>query len=52
MAWHYQVTPHDTHDWDAAQTPILIDGDFNGSRARCSRRRAATAISSARSRHR
>ena len=30
MAWHYQVTPHDTHDWDAAQTPILIDGDFNG----------------------
>ena len=30
MAWHYQVTPHDTHDWDAAQTPVLIDGDFNG----------------------
>jgi alcohol dehydrogenase (cytochrome c) len=30
MAWHYQVTPHDTHDWDAAQTPILIDGEFNG----------------------
>src|SRR5207245_7311921 len=30
MAWYYQVTPHDTHDWDAAQTPILIDGDFNG----------------------
>jgi alcohol dehydrogenase (cytochrome c) len=30
MAWYYQVTPHDTHDWDAAQTPILIDGEFNG----------------------
>jgi alcohol dehydrogenase (cytochrome c) len=30
MAWYYQVTPHDTHDWDAAQTPVLIDGDFNG----------------------
>jgi alcohol dehydrogenase (cytochrome c) len=30
MAWHYQVTPHDTHDWDAAQTPILIDGEFGG----------------------
>ena len=30
MAWHYQVTPHDTHDWDAAQTPILIDGEFDG----------------------
>ncbi len=30
MAWYYQVTPHDTHDWDAAQTPVLIDGDFDG----------------------
>jgi acido-empty-quinoprotein group A len=30
MVWYYQVTPHDTHDWDAAQTPILIDGEFNG----------------------
>ena len=19
MAWYYQATPHDTHDWDAAQ---------------------------------
>jgi alcohol dehydrogenase (cytochrome c) len=30
MAWYYQVTPHDTHDWDAAQTPILIDGVIDG----------------------
>jgi acido-empty-quinoprotein group A len=30
MAWYYQVTPHDTHDWDAAQTPVLIDGEFGG----------------------
>jgi acido-empty-quinoprotein group A len=30
MAWGYQVSPHDTHDWDAVQTPILFDGDFNG----------------------
>jgi alcohol dehydrogenase (cytochrome c) len=30
MAWHYQVTPHDTHDWDAAQTPVLIDGVIDG----------------------
>ncbi len=30
MAWAYQVTPHDTHDYDAAQTPILFDGEFNG----------------------
>ena len=30
MAWYYQVNPHDTHDWDSTETPILIDGDFNG----------------------
>ncbi len=30
LVWHYQTTPHDTHDWDAAQTPVLIDGDFEG----------------------
>lgn len=30
MAWYYQTSPHDTHDYDSAQTPILVDGDFNG----------------------
>lgn len=30
MAWYYQATPHDTHDWDAAQTPVLIDGVIDG----------------------
>ena len=30
MAWYFQVSPHDTHDWDAVQTPILIDGEFQG----------------------
>ncbi len=30
MAWYYQVSPHDTHDWDAVQTPILFDGEFHG----------------------
>ena len=30
MVWGYQVTPHDTHDWDAAQTPVLIDGTIDG----------------------
>ena len=30
IAWYYQVSPHDTHDWDAAETPVLIDGMFNG----------------------
>jgi alcohol dehydrogenase (cytochrome c) len=31
MAWYYQTSPHDTHDWDSAQTPVLIDGEFRGS---------------------
>ena len=30
MAWYYQVNPHDTHDWDSTETPILVDSDFNG----------------------
>ena len=30
MAWYFQASPHDTHDWDAAQTPVLIDGTVNG----------------------
>ena len=27
MAWYYQTSPRDMHDWDSAQTPILIDTD-------------------------
>ena len=30
MAWYYQNSPHDTHDYDSAQTPILVDGIFDG----------------------
>jgi len=30
MAWYFQTSPHDMHDWDSAQTPILIDGMVNG----------------------
>ena len=30
MAWYYQTSPHDTHDWDSAQTPVLVDAPFNG----------------------
>ena len=30
MAWYYQTAPHDTHDWDSAETPVLVDGPFNG----------------------
>ena len=30
MAWYFQTSPHDMHDYDSAQTPILVDGPFNG----------------------
>jgi alcohol dehydrogenase (cytochrome c) len=30
MAWYFQTSVHDTHDWDSTQTPILIDGVING----------------------
>ena len=26
--WHYQFTPHDLHDWDATETPVLVDATF------------------------
>jgi alcohol dehydrogenase (cytochrome c) len=30
LAWYFQSSPTDTHDWDAAQTPVLVDAPFNG----------------------
>jgi alcohol dehydrogenase (cytochrome c) len=30
LAWYFQASPHDTHDWDAVQVPVLIDGEFQG----------------------
>lgn len=30
LKWHYQFTPHDTHDWDAQELPVLIDTLFQG----------------------
>ena len=30
MVWYFQASPHDTHDWDAAETPVLIDGTVDG----------------------
>jgi alcohol dehydrogenase (cytochrome c) len=30
MGWYYQTAPHDMHDWDSAQTPVLADAMFNG----------------------
>ena len=28
--WHFQFTPHDTHDWDSNETPMLVDRPFHG----------------------
>lgn len=30
LAWAFQPSPHDTHDWDAVEIPVLVDADFHG----------------------
>ena len=30
LQWHFQFTPHDLNDWDATETPILVDTVFRG----------------------
>jgi alcohol dehydrogenase (cytochrome c) len=30
LKWHFQFTPHDLHDWDATETPMLVDAEFRG----------------------
>src|SRR5580704_17793217 len=30
LVWGFQVSPHDTHDWDASEVPVLVNADFNG----------------------
>jgi alcohol dehydrogenase (cytochrome c) len=30
MKWWFQYTPHDVHDWDGNQTPVLIEGVVRG----------------------
>ncbi len=30
MVWHFQSSPHDTHDWDSNETAVLIDSEING----------------------
>ncbi len=30
LAWAFQPSPHDTHDWDAVEIPVLADGVFDG----------------------
>jgi len=30
LAWGFSISPHDTHDWDAVETPVLVDAAFQG----------------------
>ena len=30
LVWYFQPSPHDTHDWDAVETPVLFDGIIDG----------------------
>lgn len=30
LKWSFQFTPHDVHDWDATQVPVLVDEMWNG----------------------
>src|SRR5947208_1901036 len=34
LKWHFQFTPHDEHDWDSCQIPVLADRQFGGTRRR------------------
>jgi alcohol dehydrogenase (cytochrome c) len=27
IKWHFQFTPHDVHDWDSSQVPVLFDSN-------------------------
>ena len=30
LVWYFQPSPHDTHDWDAVETPVLFNGEIDG----------------------
>ena len=30
LAWYFQASPHDTHDWDNVETPVLFDAEIQG----------------------
>jgi len=30
LKWHFQFTPHDLHDWDSTEIPVLLDMELNG----------------------
>lgn len=30
LVWWFQASPHDTHDWDNVETPVLFDANIDG----------------------
>jgi len=30
LRWYFQFTPHDVHDWDAQEPPVLVDANWQG----------------------
>jgi alcohol dehydrogenase (cytochrome c) len=30
LVWYFQASPHDTHDWDNVETPVLFDANLDG----------------------
>jgi alcohol dehydrogenase (cytochrome c) len=30
LKWHFQFTPHDLYDYDAVETPVLVDQEYQG----------------------
>jgi alcohol dehydrogenase (cytochrome c) len=30
LVWYFQASPHDTHDWDNVETPVLFDAIIDG----------------------
>jgi len=30
LRWYFQFTPHDIHDWDAQEPPVLVDTNWQG----------------------
>jgi alcohol dehydrogenase (cytochrome c) len=34
LKWHYQMTPHDVHDWDAVADPVLMDLTVDGKKVK------------------
>jgi len=32
LKWHFQFTPHDMHDWDSTEVPVLLDGQVRGAK--------------------